>query len=68
MCGKLAMPTDTSKLNFTESYTLTVVSGDRRRGTATPVTDASGAANLGKPYDFVGTKTFGNAAGFEAYA
>ena len=60
--------TDSSKLNFTESYTLTVVSGDRRRGTATAVMNASGTANFGKPYDFVGTKTFGSVAGYDTYA
>jgi hypothetical protein len=60
---------DRSNLNFKESYTLTLVRGDRRRGTATPVTDvASGGTTFGKPYDFVGVKTFGSAAGYDAYA
>ena len=61
--------TDTSNLNFVESYTLTLVRGDRRKGASTPVTDvASGASVFGKPYDFVGVKTFGSAAGYDAYA
>lgn len=60
---------DVSKLNFTESYTLTLVRGDRRSGQASPVTRSSdGATELGKPYDFVGTKTFGSIAGYEQYA
>lgn len=60
---------DTSNLNFVESYTLTLVRGDRRRGASAPVTNvASGATVFGKPYDFVGVKTFGSAAGYDAYA
>jgi hypothetical protein len=60
---------DVSKLNFKESYTLTVVRGDRRTGQASPVTRTSdGATEFGKPYDFVGTKTFGSIAGYEQYA
>ena len=60
---------DVSKLNFNESYTLTVVRGDRRSGQASPVTRSSdGAAEFGKPYDFVGTKTFGSVAGYQQYA
>jgi hypothetical protein len=60
---------DVSALNFNESYTLTVVRGDRRRGQAAAVTKAStGATELGKPYDFVGTKTFGSVANYDQYA
>ncbi len=59
---------DNSNLNFRESYTLTVVRGDRRRGTASPVTNASGGTTFGKPYDFVGTKTFGSVANYRTYA
>jgi hypothetical protein len=60
---------DVSKLNFTESYTLTLVRGDRRTGQSSAVTRTSdGATELGKPFDFVGTKTFGSVAGYEQYA
>jgi hypothetical protein len=55
-------------LNFDESYTLTLVRGDRRTGTHFPVTDQNGATQLGKPYDFVGTKTFGSVAAYQTYA
>ncbi len=61
--------TDSSALNFNESYSLTLVRGDRRRGQASEVTNAStGRGEFGKPYDFVGTKTFGSIAGYESYA
>ncbi len=60
---------DVSNLNFNESYTLTLVRGNRRGGQSMPVTRSSdGATELGKPYDFVGTKTFGSVAGYEQYA
>jgi hypothetical protein len=60
---------DTAGLNFNESYTLTLVRGDRRRGQASAVRNmATNATTFGKPYDFVGTKTFGSIAGYEAYA
>ena len=59
---------DNSALNFRESYQLTLVRGDRRRGEASPVTGANGGTVFGKPYDFVGTKTFGSVAGYQAYA
>lgn len=59
---------DNSALNFRESYTLTVVRGDRRRGEASVINNPSGGAEFGKPYDFVGTKTFGSTAAYEQYA
>jgi hypothetical protein len=60
---------DVSKLNFNESYTLTLVRGDRRTGQAAAVTRASdGATEFGKPYDFVGTKTFGSIDNYKQYA
>jgi len=60
---------DRSLLNFTESYTLRVVRGDRRSGQASDVSRvADGAKSFRKPYDFVGTKTFGSAEAYEAYA
>jgi len=60
---------DSSNLNFNESYTLTVVKGDRRTGQATAVTNVSGGGTtFGKPYDFVGTKTFSSVQGYADYA
>ena len=61
--------TNSAALNFNESYTLTVVRGDRRRGQASAASNvATGTPTFGKPYDFVGTKTFGSVAGYEAYS
>jgi hypothetical protein len=60
---------DRSLLNFRESYSLKLVRGNRREGQAAPVTRASnGSSQFGKPFDFVGTKTFGSAAAYETYA
>jgi hypothetical protein len=60
---------NTAGLNFNESYTLTVVRGDRRHGEyATVRNAANGDSRFGKPYDFVGTKTFGSVQGYESYA
>ncbi len=61
--------TDSSALNFNESYSVTLVRGDRRRGQGSEVTNIStGRSEFGKPYDFVGTKTFGSIAGYASYA
>jgi hypothetical protein len=60
---------DSSLLNFNESYTLTLVRGDRRKGQAAPVTKMSdGGTIFGKPFDFIGTKTFGSVQGYTDYA
>ena len=55
-------------LNLKETYQLDVVRGDRRTGTRQAVLSAGGARDLVKPFDFIGTKTFGSIAGYEAYA
>jgi hypothetical protein len=59
---------DNSNLNFRESYQVWLTRGDRRSGNTAQLTGANGATVFGKPYDFVGTKTFGSVAGYEAYA
>ncbi|HEU4627441.1 MAG TPA: DUF4331 domain-containing protein [Steroidobacteraceae bacterium] len=60
---------DSSLLNFNESYTLTLVRGDRRKGQAAPITSAKdGSTSFGKPYDFVGTKSFTSVQGYADYA
>ena len=60
---------DRSLLNFREVYRLQLVRGDRRGARSAPVTRvANGSAVFLKPYDFVGTKTFGSVEGYEAYA
>lgn len=60
---------DTSAVNFFESYTLTRVDGDRATGTAANVTNAmDGSSTFRKPLDFVGNKTFGSTEEYAAYA
>ena len=58
-----------ANLNFTETYTLTLVTDDSRTGTAAPITNAAnGSSTFTKPMDFIGQKTFGSDAGYAAYA
>jgi hypothetical protein len=57
----------TGALNQTESYTLTLVRGGRRIGTATPVTATDGkTTTFTKPVDNIGTKSIPNYAGYAA--
>ena len=56
---------DNSLLNYKETYTLTTVVGDRRKGTKNVATNTSGGASVfTKPYDNVGSKTFPDYAGY----
>jgi hypothetical protein len=49
---------DTSAQNVAESYTLTLVKGDRRHGTAAPIVDAgTGSGTFTKPLDNIGAKS-----------
>ncbi|WP_409220054.1 DUF4331 domain-containing protein [Alteromonas sp. W364] len=60
---------DQSAANFAESYTITMIEGNARTGTRTPVTNAtSGGEAFGKPLDYIGNKTFSNLAGYQSYA
>lgn len=70
---------DNSAINLIETYTVKVVSGDRRAnaGSAADVTNATaktvpnvpaGATTFVKPMDYVGTKTFPGANGYRDYA
>jgi hypothetical protein len=62
-----ATDTTGANLNVNESYTLTVVTGDRRTGTAAPVTNANGGGTtFGKPSDNIGSKTTPNYAAYAA--
>ncbi|RDI28251.1 uncharacterized protein DUF4331 [Pseudacidovorax intermedius] len=54
--------------NLRETYTLSVVRGDRRKGTVQPVTGPGGATEFDKPTDNIGEKTFGAGAGYANYA
>jgi hypothetical protein len=61
--GGISVADPTSKLGVLETYDLTLVRGDRRTAAGT----ALGTA-LKKPVDFIGTTTFTNKAGYDAYA
>ncbi|MDE0853447.1 MAG: DUF4331 domain-containing protein [Nevskia sp.] len=56
---------NTPTLNRKETYTLNVVRGGARSGTAQPVTDAaSGSATFTKPADNIGSKSIPDYAGY----
>ncbi len=57
-----------ANLNLTETYSVNVVRGDRRKGTSTAVTKAAGGATFEKPVDYIGVKTLGNSAAYATYA
>ncbi len=66
--GPVANVSD-ANLNVNETYSVTLVRGDRRKGTATPVTKASGGATtFEKPVDYIGVKTLGDSNAYAAYA
>lgn len=56
-------------LNFNETYTLTMITGDRRTGVASAITNAAtGNVTFTKPMDYIGEKSFGSPAAYAAYA
>ncbi len=58
-----------ANLNVRETYTVTMVSGDRRTGARSSVTNAAdGSATFEKPVDNIGDKTFGSTTGYATYA
>ncbi len=62
--GPVASVND-ANLNLAESYTLTVVRGDRRSGTTAMVSNAAGGATVfAKPVDNIGVKTIPNYAAY----
>ncbi|TFZ01303.1 DUF4331 domain-containing protein [Ramlibacter rhizophilus] len=65
--GAVSAPADPN-LNLSESYSVSVVRGDRRKGNVQSVTKASGASRFEKPVDYIGTKTLGDAAAYASYA
>jgi len=55
--GPVTTP-DASTQNVVETYTLTLVRGDRRTGTVQPIVDvATGSATFNKPLDNIGAKS-----------
>lgn len=60
---------DETGLNHLETYRISMISGDRRRGQRQNVTDMStGEARFAKPFDYAGTKTFGGPGQYSDYA
>jgi hypothetical protein len=57
-----------ANLNVNETYTLSIVRGDRRKGTVQSVAKAAGGTTFEKPVDYIGVKTLGNAAAYASYA
>jgi hypothetical protein len=55
---------DMSAQNVAETYTLTLVRGDRRTGTAQPITDGNGGTSFTKPLDNIGAKSIADYAGY----
>jgi hypothetical protein len=55
----------TGAQNVAQTYTLTLVTGDRRTGTVTPITNATtGSATFAKPLDNIGNKSIANYAAY----
>jgi Domain of unknown function (DUF4331) len=65
--GKVANLSD-ANLNVNETYSVTMVRGDRRKGTSAAVTKVAGGASFEKPVDYIGVKTLGDTAAYAAYA
>lgn len=65
--GTVGTTVNPSAINVRETYTLTVVRGDRRTGVAQAVTNAStGSTTFDKPVDNIGNKTIPNYAAYAA--
>src|SRR5262249_25761156 len=62
--GTVTMPHD-QHVQYNETYTITLVKGDRRSGTTAAVTNAAnGAAVFDKPVDNIGEKTIPDYVGY----
>jgi len=57
-----------ANLNVAETYSVTLVRGDRRKGSSQAVTKASGGSSFEKPVDYIGVKTLGDTAAYASYA
>ena len=60
---------DDSAANFSESYTMSMISGAQRTGETTLLNNtASNSSTFSKPLDYVGNKTFGSMSDYQTYA
>jgi hypothetical protein len=57
-----------ANLNLNETYTMTVVRDGRRNANRSAVAKTGGSTMLEKPVDYIGEKTLGDAAAYQAYA
>ncbi len=55
-----------ANLNVNETYTVSMVRGDRRKGSTTAVTKTGGGTTFEKPVDNIGVKTIADYAGYSA--
>lgn len=61
--------TNTAAANFSETYTMALVEGPQRTGTATAIQNSSSSSTtFGKPLDYIGNKTFGDSSAYASYA
>ncbi|MEM6900807.1 MAG: DUF4331 domain-containing protein [Pseudomonadota bacterium] len=62
-------PDNEDGLSHVQTYSISLIEGDRRTGTASPVTNRSDASStFRKPFDYSGTKTFGGPGNYGTYA
>jgi len=60
---------DQSAANFSESYSLNLVTGPQATGTSTQLTNSTTSTmTFGKPLDYIGNKTFTDGTTYAAYA
>jgi hypothetical protein len=60
---------DQSAANFSESYSLNLVTGPQGTGTSAQLTNgSSGSTSFAKPLDYIGNKTFTNGTTYAEYA
>ena len=65
--GGVSQPNDAA-LNVNEQYSVNIVRGDRRSGSAAALSKTTGGTVFDKPSDYIGTKTLGNKAAYDTYA
>lgn len=55
-------------VSYKEEYEMFIVRGDRRKGKREQITMVGGGTVFAKPIDYIGEKSLGNAAAYDAYA
>ena len=57
-----------ANVNFSESYAMTMISGEMSTGTSVEITGSEGETSFGKPLDYIGNKSFTDMQGYMSYA